>query len=168
MTDPTSRSISPLAILSLLSVCTVVSIAAPVPPASAADSIPLYVEIASAYLPLSQCLKTKTQAYDSRPSDAMLKRIDLVSLKLQAAEIVGTDHPLIQSHQEGADVNRVRALLLALATYAAGDWHSDRELALAAKAIALWGVLIAEADGGRCTPSPNLLGWMAQVPPVNR
>jgi hypothetical protein len=133
-----------------------------------AEHAPVHIEIASAYAPLSECLSENMNLHDASQSVALLERIDPDKFSREAAEVLGSGHPALKPSERDDSVERVRALIAALASLgSAQGMDTDANRAIAIKGIALVGVSLARADGDRCVPSENLLGWMAQVPPTN-
>jgi len=134
-------------------------------PAHADDELEhIYIEIGSAYAPLSACMRP---LLDHDLYERASLRIDPKALARDAATVLGSKHPAVLAADDAGTESRIRVqkLGMALALFAQPrDGDPMRVQLHRAKATMVFVIHHARFTDGKCVPSPNLLQWLDQVP----
>lgn len=133
-----------------------------------------YLEFATAYLPLSECVHAWLESgqVDQQLIPGLIsQQSDFSVFESEAMKILGADNAISGvEHDSSMDpATRARGLMAGLGAYAAVISNQDSFAVRInrQRAVALVIIKIAEVSGGRCKSSKNLNYWMNKTRHAN-
>jgi hypothetical protein len=121
----------------------------------------LYMELVSAYKPLSECvapLMKSGRINMDEVAEALAASSEFVTFREEAIDILGHSDPWVMAvTPEKAPREQIKQLMLGLGDKASSQAPADR--LKSARAIVLAMMQLARVSDGQCVPSQNLQYW---------